>query len=76
MTVIIICSKSITFNTFLKSQANYFNKKGLEVVVACSDVEKLDFKNELNYKINFPNKIFDFFLFTNQLDNFISKNYK
>lgn len=67
MTVIIICSKSITFNTFLKSQAEYFIKKGLEVVVACSDEENLDFNTEWNYKINFPNKILDFFNLFNYL---------
>ena len=54
MKIIFICSKSITFNTFLKSQAEYFIKKGFEVLVACADNEKLNFKNNLTYKINFP----------------------
>ena len=57
MKIIFICTKSITFNTFLKSQADYFIKRGSEVVVACSDSEKLNFKNNLSYKINFPNNI-------------------
>ena len=61
MKIIFICSKSITFNTFLKSQANYLMKKGFEVVVACSDSDKLEFKNNLTYKINFPNRIIELF---------------
>ena len=61
MKIIFICTKSITFNTFLRSQADYFIKKGFEVEVACSDSEKLNFKNDLTYKINFPNKTADLF---------------
>ena len=61
MKVIFIFSKSITFNTFLKSQADYFIKKGLKVEVACSDSENLNFKNNLRHKIDFPNKIINLF---------------
>ena len=49
------------FNTFLKSQAHYFIRKGLKVEVACSDSEKLNFRNNLCYKIDFPNKTTDLF---------------
>ena len=59
MKIIFICTKSITFNTFLKSQAEYFVKKGFKVEVACTDNENLNFKNHLNYKINFPIKLID-----------------
>ncbi len=61
MRIIFICTRSITFNTFLKSQADFFLEKGENVLVACSDNEKLDFTNEYSYKINFPNKIIDLF---------------
>ena len=71
MKIIFICSKSITFNTFLKSQANYLMKKGFEVVVACSDSDKLEFKNNLTYKINFPNRIIELFDLINYFRIFI-----
>ena len=60
MKIIFISSKSITFNTFLKSQANYLIKKGFQVEVACSDSKKLKFRNDLCHEINFPNRIKDF----------------
>jgi glycosyltransferase involved in cell wall biosynthesis len=58
--LIFICTKSITFNTFLKSQAEYLNKKGFKVEVACSDIENLDFK-KTKHRISFPNKMLDLF---------------
>ena len=61
MKIIFICTRSITFNTFLKSQAVYFVKKGLNVEVACSDSENLNVKNNLKHRIDFPNKITDLF---------------
>ena len=61
MKIIFICTKSITFNTFLKSQADYFIKKGFEIEVACADSKKLNIKNDLRYTIDFPNKIIDLF---------------
>ena len=57
MKIIFICTKSITFNKFLKSQSDFLIKKGYEVVVACSDINKLDIQNNFRYKINFPQKI-------------------
>ncbi len=80
MKIIFICTKSITFNTFLKSQADYFTKKGLKVEVACSDIESLNFKYK-KHRISFPNKILDLFNFTiyfkvyNEIKNLIIKNY-
>jgi len=68
--IIFICSKSITFNTFLKSQADYLIKKGFEVEIACSDNENLDLKKNLNHKINFPNKILDLFNLIKYLEIF------
>ncbi len=61
MKIIFICTKSITFNTFLKSQAEYFIKRGLEVEIACSDTKNLQFKKNLKYDIDFPTKISDLF---------------
>ena len=61
MKVIFIFSKSITFNTFLQSQAKYLIKKGYKVEVACSDIENLNFRRKLSYKINFPNRIIELF---------------
>ena len=61
MKIIFICSKPITFNTFLKSQANYFVKKGFDVEVACSDINNLNVKKRLSHKIVFPTKILDLF---------------
>ena len=60
MEVIFICTKSITFNTFLETQANYLLKKGFKVKVACSDVENLNTKKIVSYKISYPTKYFDF----------------
>ena len=80
MKIIFICSKSITFNTFLKSQANYLIKKGFEVEIACSDNENLDLKNNLNHKISFPNKTLDLFNFIKyfkiffQIKSIVKKN--
>ena len=70
MKIIFICTKAITFNTFLKSQAEYFIKKGFIVQVACSDTKKLSLKNCLNYEINFPSKIKHFFNLINLLNIF------
>lgn len=56
MEIIFICTRSITFNTFLQSQANYLSHKGFKVKVACSDIEKLKFKKKSCYTINFPNR--------------------
>ena len=61
MKIIFNCTKSITFNTFLKFQADYFLKKGIKVAVACSDIENLNFKNIIIHRIDFPNKIINFF---------------
>ena len=61
MKIIFICTKSITFNTFLKSQAEYFVKRGLEVEVACLDTKNLKFKKNLKHEIDFPIKILDLF---------------
>ena len=61
MKIIFICTRSITFNTFLKSQADYFVKKGFNVEIACSDNTNLKFKKGPNYKISFPLKIIDLF---------------
>ena len=61
MKIILICTKSITFNTFLKSQADYFIKKGFNTIAACSDIEKLNFKNDLRYQIDFPKTVIETF---------------
>ena len=64
MKLIFICTKSITFNTFLKSQANYFVKKGFEIIVACSDPKNLECKESIKYQIDFPKtaiQMFNFF---------------
>lgn len=70
MKIIFICTKSITFNTFLKHQAEYFIKKGLKVEVACSDIINLKFNNNLKHKIDFPTKILDLFNFNKYIDVF------
>ena len=56
MDIVFICTKSITFNTFLRSQANYLIKKGDKVSVFCSDTNNLNFKKSLSSTISFPNK--------------------
>ena len=82
MKIIFICTKSITFNTFLKSQADYFIKKGFEIEVACSDSKKLNITSNLRYTINFPNKIIDLFNLINyikvfkQINKLVKKNSK
>ena len=81
MKVIFICTKSITFNTFLKSQLDYFVKKGLKVKVACSDIDKLNIKNSLKYKIEFPKNVFEifsiprFFRILFQIRDLVKKNH-
>ena len=80
MKIIFICTKSITFNTFLKSQADYLLKKGFDVKVACSDIENLNFNKYLNYKINFPTQyqnlvnIFQYIEIFFQIKELIKKN--
>ena len=59
MKIIFVCTRSITFNSFLKSQADYFIKKGFKVEVACSDNENLEFNKFVNHKISFPFKIIE-----------------
>ena len=61
MKIIFICTKPITFNTFLKSQADYFIKKGFQIEVACSENQNLNFKNNFIHNIDFPNKITEIF---------------
>jgi len=78
--IIFICTKSITFNTFLKSQASFFKQKGHEVIVACSDIEKLNFQKRLTYKISFPDKkkdllnLFNYFKIFTQINTLFRKN--
>ena len=80
MKIIFICTKPITFNTFLKSQADYFIKKGFEIEVACSDNKNINFKNNLIHKIDFPNKITEIFHLIRyikiyrQIDELVKKN--
>jgi len=59
--IIFICTKPITFNTFLTSQADYFIKRGFKIEVACSDSEKLNFKKNSKHKIDFPNEVTELF---------------
>ena len=70
MKVIFICTRSITFNTFLKSQADFFSKKGFKIQVACSDSKKINFKNNCRYQIDFPNKIISLFNLINYIKIF------
>lgn len=82
MKIIFICTKSITFNTFLKSQANYLLKKGERIQVACSDSEKLDIEKKFRYKIDFPNRkielinIFKYIRVFKQINKLIKNNPK
>ena len=59
MKLIFICTKSITFNTFLKSQADYFIKRGAKVIVSCTDIDNLNFDDKFKYRINFPKNLFN-----------------
>ncbi len=80
MKLIFVCTRSITFNTFLKSQSEYFIKKGFDVEVACSDTKSLKFKNNLKHEIDFPLKILDLFNLNkyikvfNQVKTLVKKN--
>ena len=75
MKIFFICTKAITFNTFLKSQAEYLTKKGFEVQVVCSDIKKLDIKKSINYEISFPTKINHFFSILNLFKIFDQINF-
>ena len=70
MKIIFISTKSITFNTFLKSQAEFLVKKGFHIEAACSDIKKLKFKKNLCHKIDFPNKMLDLFNIFNYIKIF------
>ncbi len=70
MKIIFICTKSITFNTFLKFQADYFIKKGFKVEVVSSDIINLNFKKNLNHEIHFPNKPLQFLNLLNYIKVF------
>ena len=78
--VIFVCTKSITFNTFLKPQLDYFVKKGIKVEVACSDIHNLNLKKSSIYKIDFPSNIIELFSLTRfirvlfQIKTLIKKN--
>ena len=80
MKVIFVCTKSITFNTFLESQANYFVNKGFKVEVACSDIDNLNFKENYRYKIDFPTRyiqlinIFQYMRIFLQIKELVKKN--
>ena len=80
MKIVFVCTKSITFNTFLESQAKYLSKKGLNVNVACSDVNNLNFKSPINHRIDFPTKyshlinIFQYIKIFSQIKTLIKKN--
>ena len=62
MKIIFICTRSITFNTFLKSQAEYFIKKGVNVEVACSNIKDINLDENLKHLVSFPYKILDLFI--------------
>jgi len=78
--IIFLCSKAITFNTFLRSQANYLKKKKFNVIVACSESSKLNFCKDLIYEISFPNKkieffdLFNYFKIFRQISILVDKN--
>ena len=80
MEIIFICTKSITFNTFLKSQANHLLRKGFKVKVACSDTLNLNFKKNMRYKIDFPTKyshlfnLYRYLVIFKQIKELIKKN--
>ena len=80
MKIVFFCTKPITFNTFLKSQAEFFIKKGFEVEVACSEVDKIQFKNINKHKIDFPKnfkELFNILLFVKfffQIKAVVKKN--
>ena len=80
MEVIFVCTKSITFNTFLKSQAEYLVKKGIRVRVACSDIENLSINKKNRLKINFPTKylhlinVFKYFEVLYEINKLVKKN--
>ena len=80
MKIIFICTRSITFNTFLKSQAEYFLKKGFKVEVACSDVKDINLKKNSKHLISFPTEISALFNLKNyfkvykQIRNLVKKN--
>ena len=74
MKIIFLCTRSITFNTFLKSQANYLKKKGFKVIIACSDTENLNFNKNSRYKINFKNNLKGLLNFFNYFKSFLSNS--
>jgi len=80
--IIFICTKPITFNSFLRIQAHYFIKKGIDVEIASSDIQNIKFKDNLKYRIDFPSKITELFNLLRyikvffQIKGLVSKNPK
>ena len=80
MEIIFICTRAITFNTFLESQAKYLLKKGYKIKIACADIENINFKNSLNYRIDFPTQYIHLISFIRfikiffQINKLIKKN--
>ncbi len=70
MKIIFITTRSITFNTFLKSQADYFFKNKFKVEIVCSDNENLNFQDNLTYKISFPRTLSEIFNLFNYIKIF------
>ena len=73
MEVVFICTKSITFNVFLQSQAKYLYKKGYKVKVACSDVKNINL-NRSNINETLKDKTLDLQILENDTNNVIEFN--
>jgi len=80
MDIFFICTRSITFNTFLKSQAKFLSNKGFNVKIACSDINNLSSQSDSNYEIDFPTKyihlinILRYIKIFFQIHNLVKKN--
>jgi glycosyltransferase EpsD len=80
MNIIFVCTRSITFNTFLASQAKFLSKQGYKIKIACADIENLNFRDSSNFKIDFPTKyihllsLVRFIKIFFQINKLISKN--
>ena len=80
MDIFFICTRSITFNSFLKSQAKFLSNKGFKIKIGCSDINNLNSQSDLNYKIDFPTKyihlidIFRYIKIFFQINKLVKKN--
>ena len=71
--IIFICTKSITFNVFLRSMAEYLSSD-YEILVMTTKVNKIYSRNINKIEIFFPSNLMEFFNFRNLYKTYLKIN--